>query len=114
MTKPEVTPLFVRLPSADIVRIDRAVASSGKTKRQIVSEAVREHLAAEGDDVTVGRVAFRPAPREVLSAAEAAELLQLDEAAVAAAAEAGDLPGRKIAGEWRFSRAAILAWLAGG
>jgi excisionase family DNA binding protein len=27
-------------------------------------------------------------------------------------AESGDLPGRRIGGEWRFARAALLAWLA--
>jgi excisionase family DNA binding protein len=39
--------------------------------------------------------------------------LKLDEAAVLDAAEAGELPGRRIGGYWRFSRSAVLAWLAG-
>ena len=28
-------------------------------------------------------------------------------------AEAGELPGRRIGGEWRFLRQALLAWLGG-
>ena len=103
----KATPLFVRLPSVEHDRLEQAVADSGKTKRQIVTDAVREHL-------TVGRIDFRRPEHEVLTAAEAAALLQVDDAAVVAAAEAGDLPGRRLGGEWRFSRAAVLAWLAGG
>jgi excisionase family DNA binding protein len=47
----------------------------------------------------------------VLTAGEAAAWLKLDEDAVIAAAGAGELPGRRIGGAWRFSRRAILAWL---
>ena len=32
---------------------------------------------------------------------------------VQAAAAAGEVPGRRVAGAWRFSRAALLDWLAG-
>jgi hypothetical protein len=32
--------------------------------------------------------------------------------AIAAFAEAGELPGRRIGGDWRFPRAALLKWLA--
>ena len=35
-----------------------------------------------------------------------------DEQAVAELAEQGDLPGRKLAGEWRFARETVLDWLA--
>jgi hypothetical protein len=31
---------------------------------------------------------------------------------VAELAEQGELPGRKPAGEWRFARDAVLAWLS--
>jgi excisionase family DNA binding protein len=66
----------------------------------------------------VGHHSFRPrdpreaGAREVLSGEQAAELLQLDAATVARLAGAGELPGRKLAGQWRFSRAALLDWLA--
>lgn len=51
-------------------------------------------------------------PSEVLTLTEAAEFLRASEAAVRQEAEAGRLPGRTIAGEWRFSRRAIFDWLA--
>ena len=74
----------------------------------------------EPDTLLVGHHSFRPqeperaiavAP-EVLRGEQAAELLQLTAAVVERLAEQGELPGRRLAGEWRFSRAALLAWLA--
>jgi excisionase family DNA binding protein len=50
---------------------------------------------------------------EVLDLREAAVLLGLDEQVVAAEAASGNLPGRRIGGQWRFSRAHLLAWLGG-
>jgi excisionase family DNA binding protein len=77
--------------------------------------ALRRVVIETGDEpLTVGRHAFRPADAPaVLTPEQAAELLQVDVAAVVALAEAGDLPGRQIAGAWRFSREAVLAWLGG-
>ena len=74
----------------------------------------------EPDPLVVGHHSFRPreperaiaAAAEVLRSEQAAELLQLTEAVVERLAEEGQLPGRRLAGEWRFSRAALLAWLA--
>ena len=48
----------------------------------------------------------------MLSAEQAARLLQIDEALVVELAEAGTLPGRKLGDAWRFSRAALVAWLS--
>jgi excisionase family DNA binding protein len=48
---------------------------------------------------------------EVLTLDQLAELLSLDVEATRALAEAGELPGRKLGDEWRFSRRAILDWL---
>lgn len=58
----------------------------------------------------------RPTPRavavpEVLTLAEAASWLRVSEAGLKADADAGRVPGRVIAGEWRFLRAAIADWL---
>ena len=53
------------------------------------------------------------AAADVLDAAGVAQLLDADEAAVVELAEAGDLPGRKVGGDWRFLRASVLAWLGG-
>ena len=44
--------------------------------------------------------------------AEAAAFLRTTEDAVRAELEAGRLGGRRLAGEWRVSKAAVLAWLA--
>jgi excisionase family DNA binding protein len=71
----------------------------------------------EPDALVVGHHSFRPrASREgtpeVLSSEQAAELLQLDAATVERLAGEGELPGRRLAGKWRFSRAALLDWLA--
>ena len=67
------------------------------------------------EGMTVGHHAFTPAPLpDVLTAAQAAELLQVSEAEVVELAEAGSLPGRRIGEHWRFSRPALIDWLAGG
>jgi excisionase family DNA binding protein len=86
-------------------------AASGKSKRRLVSEAVREHLTDDG--LVVGHAALRETGDEVMTAGETAALLKLDEPAVLAAAQGGELPGRRIGSHWRFSRGAIMAWLAG-
>jgi hypothetical protein len=49
---------------------------------------------------------------EVLTLAEAAAYLRLPEAEVADLVGSQGLPGRCIAGEWRFLMAAIRQWLA--
>ena len=76
-------------------------------------------------DATVGAYSFQPydspapleAPPEVLSAEQAGQLLQIGEGVGREMAEAGKLPGRKLGfgpgAVWRFSRAALVAWLAG-
>jgi excisionase family DNA binding protein len=51
-------------------------------------------------------------PLDVLTLDQAAAYLQLAADVVRAEADAGRLPGRRVAGEWRFSRAALLAWLS--
>ena len=77
-------------------------------------------------DPTVGAYSFQPydaplsppeAPPEVLNAEQAGQLLQIGEPVVREMAEAGKLPGRKLGfgpgAVWRFSRAALVAWLSG-
>jgi excisionase family DNA binding protein len=101
-------PLYVRLPTEEAERLDRAAAELRTSKRELVTRLLVEKL----DDVLVGHADFRPyPPADVLTAAEAAELLQAEEKTVLALAEAGELPGRKVGGEWRFARAALLRWL---
>jgi excisionase family DNA binding protein len=127
----ELTPLFVRLPAEQAEKLDRAAFELKVPKQQLVNallerfsasqlarlpgvEAGRRRVVVESevDDMAVGSHSFRPfEPIEVLSPAEVAELLQVDESVVRELAEAGDLPGRKIGDEWRFSRSAVLEWL---
>jgi excisionase family DNA binding protein len=115
----QLKPLFVRLASVDSERLDAAVLTTGKSKRQLVSEAVRSRLS-EGDinldrtSLTVGRIALREPAPEVLTLGEAAELLRLSPEQLESAAASGELPGRRIAGEWRFSQSALISWLGSG
>jgi excisionase family DNA binding protein len=103
----EKRPLYVRLPSATAEKLDRAAFESRTPKQNLVAQAVENHL-------TVGRHSFFPnALPEVLTTDDAAELLRTDPATVTAMAEDGTLPGRKVGEHWRFTRDAIMRWLAG-
>ena len=104
------TPLFVRLAADPARRLDEAMAQTGLSKRRLVEDAVRAHL--DDDGLVVGRASLREAPPEVLTPEEAASLLRVEAPDVVAAAEDGELPGRRLGGQWRFSHAALLAWLA--
>ncbi len=108
-------PLFVRLATPEADRLSEAAAITGKSKRRIVSEAVRRHLDADDSSLVVGHVALAEAEAEpdVLTLGEAAALLRIDERSLAQSANRGELPCRRIGGEWRFSREALLAWLGG-
>jgi excisionase family DNA binding protein len=126
--------LFVRIPAEQARRLDRAAFELKLPKQRLVSnlleryldpdspeclltpraspEGVGEPLLLDSSAMAVGHHSFRPSETEVLTAEEVAELLQTDLAAVLELSAAGDLPGRKLAGEWRFSRSAVLRWLA--
>jgi excisionase family DNA binding protein len=105
------SPLFVRLPRAEAERLDRASFELKRPKQELVAEAIRTL------EVTRPPVGFaRPSPgqTEVLTTAQLAELLQVDEETVRTLARRKELPGRKIGRDWRFSRQAALDWLARG
>jgi excisionase family DNA binding protein len=123
----DYTALFVRIPAAEAEKLHRAADVLRTPKRELITKLVAQFdpqdpvwtqevagppmpVEAEWE---VGRHSFRPvdAP-EVLTPAQLAELLQVDEETVIALAEKRELPGRKVGKEWRFSREAILAWLA--
>jgi excisionase family DNA binding protein len=55
---------------------------------------------------------MQKANKDVLNVREAAHLLGVAEWTVREQAKAGRLPGRKIGKEWRFSRQALLDFLA--
>ena len=92
--------------------IAQSVASPPRMRGQ-EREPRPVRLPAPGG-MTVGHAEFRPAPApEVLNAEQAAELLAVEPAALLALAEQGVVPGRRIGGEWRFARSALLTWLGG-
>ena len=113
------TALFVRIPSAEAAKLHR-----GAPKRELITRLVAQYVDPENPaalsalggahaEFGVGQHSFRPASElEILTPAQLASLLQMDEEVVVELAEQRQLPGRKVGEEWRFSREAILAWLA--
>jgi excisionase family DNA binding protein len=121
------TPLYVRLPPHHAERLDRAAFELKASKQDIVtglisryvdrasSDSLRRILIEAGEDaMPTGRHSFTPAaPTDVLTLEQVADLLQVEQEAAAELADGGELPGRRIGEEWRFSRDAVLRWLAG-
>ena len=131
-------PLYVRLPTGAADALDRAAFELRTSKQDLVSGLVTRYVdpdspsklsalgrigasggtrrvvvEAADDSLTVGHASFVPAAdQEVLTAAEAAELLRVDEETVERMAAAGELPCRRVGDDWRFNRAAILRWLS--
>jgi excisionase family DNA binding protein len=139
MTEQQRNALFVRLTPEQARRLDRAAAAVPARKKDLIGgllerfvhpdtptglQSLRELAGLDetrrkvtidlgADGPVVGHASFRPAPEpEVLDAAAAAELLFVDEAAVVELAERGEIPARRIGDAWRFSRRALLDWLA--
>jgi excisionase family DNA binding protein len=130
--------LYVRLPHREFEKLERAAAALATNKKALVTTLVSHYVdpdSAQGldqlraiagtnprrvtidlpnDSIAVGHHAFTPSPLpEVLTPAQAAELLQVSQDEVVGLAEEGKLPGRRIGDNWRFSRPALIAWLAG-
>ena len=110
MTSEPTSPLFVRLPTASAEKLSRAAFELKTPKRELVADLVDRLLGA--DDIAVGRAASGIREADVLTAEQLAEFLQVDEKTVRSLAAKGDLPGRKVGRHWRFSRPAVLEWLA--
>ena len=129
--------LYVRLPHPEFEKLDRAAEALATNKKALVTTLVSHYVDPDstagldrlraiaaakpqrvtveipGDTLAVGHHAFTPSPLpDVLTPAQAAELLQVAEGEVVELAEAGTLPGRRIGDRWRFSRPALIAWLA--
>lgn len=134
-TPPE-TALYVRLPANAVDKLHRAAEALGVHKKDLVAGLVSKYVDPDtrlglsalgalsqprrvtvelGDTgPTLGSYSFQAYdPPEVMNAEQAAQFLQIAEAVVVELAEAGQLPGRKLGTAWRFSRAALVAWLAG-
>ena len=72
-------------------------------------------LAAEFAVLAAHKPALtHPMPYDVMTTSQVATYFQLPEAVILAEANAGRLPGRRIAGEWRFIRIALTEWLQSG
>jgi excisionase family DNA binding protein len=119
--------LFVRIPSAEAAKLHRAADVLKTPKRELITKLVARYVDPEDpaaltelggpaeSELAVGRHWFRPTEEpEVLTPAELADLLQVEEQAVVDLAERSEIPARKVGDDWRFSRKAILAWLGEG
>lgn len=116
------TPLFVRIPSAEAAKLHHASNVLGAPKRELITRLVARYVdpsdlgslsALGGSEFAMGQHSFLPAEElEILTPPQLAGLLQIDEETLIELAEKKEIPGRKIGEEWRFSRDAILAWLA--
>src|SRR5688572_7102278 len=124
--------LFVRLPAQAVDKLDRAAEVLGVHKKDLVAGLLTRYVdpdspggldalgALSANRVTMevggptrGAYSFQAYdPPEVMNAEQAAQFLQIEEAVVIEMAEAGKLPGRKLGAAWRFSRVALVSWLA--
>lgn len=105
-----LAPLFVRIPAALAQRLDEAAGELRRPKQELVAAALGDEDWALGRAV-LPAAAPADAP-EVLTTEQLAGLLQVDEDTVRRLAVSGKLPGKKVGAHWRFSRRAILDWLA--
>lgn len=125
--KTDYTALYVRIPSEEADKLHRAADFLRTPKRELITKLVARFdpedpvwtqevagpMPGAQAEWAVGQHSFRPAAElEILTSAQLAGLLQVEEETVVELAEQGELPGRKVGEEWRFSREAILAWLA--
>jgi excisionase family DNA binding protein len=144
MSNDDSTALYVRLPSEQAGRLDRASLATGLPKRQLISGLVRRYVdpdsprsmealqrmgarsrprrvtvdVDDNSELVIGHAslserepATAPPASEVLTLEQAAALLQVDEQLVRELAESGELPGRRLGDQWRFSRQALIDWL---
>jgi excisionase family DNA binding protein len=110
--------LFVRLPADAVDRLQRASERLGMRKKDLVAGLVTKYVDPDSPRglSALGSYSFHPyeaePPPEIMNAEQAALFLQIDEETVIELAEARRLPGRKLGDAWRFSRAALVTWLA--
>src|SRR3954451_19492838 len=105
MNEEKRTALYVRIPQSQAEKLDRAAFELKVPKQDLIAGLVEDMKIAPGftrrrtevvevdDALSVGRASFLPTgPPEVLTLAEAADLLQVDEDVVEAMASGGELP----------------------
>jgi excisionase family DNA binding protein len=108
----ETVAVFARVPASAGRKLSRTALELGRPKQEVIAALVDRYADALGEEFSVGRASVGGEPLEVLTPEQLAHLLQVDTDAVLALASGGDIPGRQLEGEWRFSREAVLAWLA--
>jgi excisionase family DNA binding protein len=96
--------LYTRIPTAIAVHLDGLSAATGRAKQQIVTEIFERALSSQPPKAAP--------PQDVLTLDEVAALLRVEPHDVLTSIESNRLPGRRIGAGWRFSRAALEAWLA--
>jgi len=108
--------LFVRIPAVQARALARLAADRRRPKQEVVSELLARALPEPGGDgvTVVGHHAFRAYEPDVMTLADVAELLGVEAGEIERLAASGELPGRRIGGQWRFARSAVLAWLSRG
>ncbi len=103
--------LFVRIPASQARQLDARARALGRTKQDLVTDLLVSSLVPVAPAEQVPRPAADS--DEVLTLDELAGILKLDEEAVMARVDTGELPGRRFGDQWRFSRRAVLIWLDG-
>jgi excisionase family DNA binding protein len=119
MTSEPTRAVYARVSPPVAEKLDRAAAKLGLSKRDVLATLVNDHLTIE-DDKVIWQPPSTPKATiisgelqdAVLNLAEAADLLRVPENELQSLAESGEIPGRQIGSEWRFSRQALLHWLA--
>src|SRR4051812_39215678 len=121
---PQETPLYVRLPTLSVEKLDRAAAALRVHKKDLVASLVDKYVDPDtrqglsdlhsmatrpppnGEaNVTMGTYSFQSYdPPEIMNAEQAGQFLQIDAKVVLELAEAGRLPGKRLGPAWRFSR----------
>ena len=110
VTEPRAA-LFVRIPAAQARQLDSRARALGRTKQDLVADLLATSLVPE--DMSQRKQLPLKEPDDVITLDELAEFLKLDHEAVMVRVVSGELPGRRFADHWRFSRRAVLAWLGG-
>jgi excisionase family DNA binding protein len=115
----ETAAVFVRVPTAEAEKLNRASFTLKRPKREIVT-ALLSAMETEQGELVLGRAELPPDEParsaeplgDVLTLEEAAVLLRVEPETVRQLAEKGELPGRRLGDAWRFASAALLSWLA--
>jgi excisionase family DNA binding protein len=129
----DLAAVYVRLSTEQAERLDRAAANLPARKKDVIAGLVDQFVDPDSEDglqalrtiASVGKgelVSGIAAPTRrateadtqapILTPSGAAALLAVREADVLELAEHGEIPGRRVAGHWRFSRGALIDWVA--